>query len=210
MPKHPGRSDVECRFIAEIDTHIARAKSGTEPEEALTLLNFFCKEVARGATPPPPLLGYIAEAFSKAIVARNGRPENVDCRKALGLVRAKPGNPHRKTNLTADEVSEVSSDGSLYKAVEEIVATSAVSSDHAGVMVKAKRKEEMIQIGLELHSQLRSELESRARGVPDLVAQAEVSAIDTIKRRYAAEDRKLSNADIKRAQRAFAKAIDRA
>ncbi|MCU0974331.1 MAG: hypothetical protein MUF80_10325 [Burkholderiales bacterium] len=192
------RSELESRFIAEIETHIARAISGSEPEEALSLLDYFCKVVARGDQPPEPVIRYLADSFRSAIGLSEGRPDKVDCRKPLGLIRARRGNPHRKRLLTSDQMVEL---------LNNDVDADNVSFEHAEKLKKDVRRDQKIQIGVEFHNQFLCELERLAMDVPDLVSRAEVTAAAEIKQRYADAGVKLGDSDITRARRQLAKTL---
>jgi hypothetical protein len=191
-------SEAERRFLAEIETHIRRARTGAESDEARAVLALYCRIVERGETPPAALLAHLASAFRAAMLAAGDDPAKIDVRKPLGLIRARAGNPHRKTLLTADESAEL--------AVGKAELPS-MSFDYEAKIRKRVARERNVEIGVAIENEFVRQLEELARGEPSLARRAMDVAVDVVKRRFAAEGITLDEAKIKRARAALSEVL---
>ena len=181
-PRTP--SAFPSRYRAEIEAHIHRAKSGKEPHEAAALLAFFCEAVGKRESPPVALLNYLADAFSQALkAARDVPPQNIDCRKPLGLVRGKRGAPsgryhspdgrHEIGAAFANEVAAGLTDGEARSAVAEKLA---VSETTARACYDERRAADALELGRNLWNAIHDELATLAQTDSAMAAQARQNA----------------------------------
>ena len=124
------------------------------------MVGAFCMLVEHGETPPLAVLKYLADALRVAMGDAQGDPAKVDPRKALGLVRARAGNPHSKALLTPDQAAEFAA------SAEDLPV---ISFDREVAMRKRYARERNIDVGVALEDEFVRQLGELARGEPSLV-----------------------------------------